>query len=90
MRRTLVVCCGLNLWKVSPYRVNQGDWNQFFLWQFSICTFQHSIDRSNNGLPISSQCHNDKFGTHHCMLATREALMRKLHIKVEDSIIENA
>jgi len=42
----------------------------------------------NNGLPISNQCYTEKFGTHQCMLAAREALMRRLHIKVDDSIIE--
>lgn len=42
----------------------------------------------NNGRPISGQCYTEKFGTHQCMLAAREALMRELHIKVDDSIIE--
>ena len=42
----------------------------------------------NNGRPISSQCYTEKFGTHQCMLAAREALMRTLHLKVDDSIIE--
>ena len=43
----------------------------------------------NNGRPISGKCYTEKFGTHQCMLAAREALMRSpLHIKVDDSIIE--
>lgn len=42
----------------------------------------------NNGHPISGQCYTEKFGTHQCMLAAREALMRDLHIKVDDSVIE--
>ena len=42
----------------------------------------------NNGRPISGQCYTEKFGTHQCMLAAREALMRSLHVKVDDSIIE--
>ena len=42
----------------------------------------------NNGRPISGQCYTEKFGTHQCMLAAREALMRTLHLKVDDSIIE--
>ena len=42
----------------------------------------------NNGHPVSGQCYTEKFGTHQCMLAAREALMRTLHLKVDDSIIE--
>ena len=42
----------------------------------------------NNGRPISGQCYTEKFGTYQCMLAAREALMRSLHLKVDDSIIE--
>ena len=42
----------------------------------------------NNGRPVSGQCYTEKFGTHQCMLAAREALMRTLHLKVDDSIIE--
>ena len=42
----------------------------------------------NNGRPVSGQCYTEKFGTHQCMLAAREALMRTLHVKVDDSIIE--
>jgi len=42
----------------------------------------------NNGRPVSGQCYTEKFGTHQCMLAAREALMRTLHLKVDDSTIE--
>ena len=42
----------------------------------------------NDGRPISGQCYTEKFGTNQCMLAAREALMRSLHVKVDDSIIE--
>lgn len=42
----------------------------------------------NNGLPISNQCYTEKFGTHQCMLAAREALMRRLYIKVDE--LQNA
>ena len=42
----------------------------------------------NNGRPISGQCYTEKFGTHQCMLKAREELMRSLHLKVDDSIIE--
>ena len=42
----------------------------------------------NNGRPISGQCYTEKFGTHQCLLAAREALMRKPHISVNDCIIE--
>jgi plasmid segregation protein ParM len=42
----------------------------------------------NDGRPISGQCYTEKYGTHQCMLAAREALMRSLHVKVDDSIIE--
>ena len=42
----------------------------------------------NNGRPISGQCYTEKYGTHQCMLKAREELMRSLHLKVDDSIIE--
>ena len=42
----------------------------------------------NNGRPVSGQCYTEKFGTHQCMLAAREALMSSLHLKADDSIIE--
>ena len=42
----------------------------------------------NDGRPICNRCYTEKFGTHQCMLSAREALMRSLHVKVDDSIIE--
>ena len=42
----------------------------------------------NNCRPVSGQCFTEKYGTYQCMLQAREALMRTIHLKVDDSIIE--
>ena len=43
----------------------------------------------NDCRPISGKCFTEKYSTHQCMLAAREALMRgEMHLKVDDSIIE--
>ena len=43
----------------------------------------------NHGRPVSSQCFTEKYGTHQCMLAAREAVIRTLHLKVPDITVEN-
>lgn len=42
----------------------------------------------NNGRPVPSKCFTEKYGTHQCMLAARERLMRKFGTSVDDAIIE--
>ena len=42
----------------------------------------------NNGRPISTKCFTEKYGTHQCMLAVREQLLRKYGTIVEDDVIE--
>ena len=41
-----------------------------------------------NGKPVPSKCFTEKYGTHQCVLAVREQLMRKHHVTVDDAIIE--
>ena len=36
----------------------------------------------NHGRPVSSQCFTEKYGTNQCMIASREAVMRTLHLKI--------
>ena len=43
----------------------------------------------NNGRPVSGKCYTEKYGTHQCVLAIREKLMRRLGAKVDDTIIED-
>lgn len=43
----------------------------------------------NNYRPQERRCFTDKFGTHQCMLAARESLMRKHGKAVDDMVIEN-
>ena len=45
-----------------------------------------SID---NGKPVPSKCYTEKYGTYQCMLAAREALLRKLGKAVDESVIED-
>lgn len=42
----------------------------------------------NHGRPVSSQCFTEKYGTHQCMIAAREAVMRTLHLKIPDITVE--
>ena len=43
----------------------------------------------NNGRPVASKCFTEKYGTHQCMLAAREMLMRKFGVTVDDAVIED-
>ena len=42
----------------------------------------------NNGRPVPDKCFTEKYGTHQCVLATREALMQQFGTAVDDSVIE--
>ena len=42
----------------------------------------------NNRRPVAGKCFTEKYGTHQCMLAAREALMRRCHADVDDFVIE--
>ena len=42
----------------------------------------------NNGKPISSKCFTEKYGTHQCILASREKLMQRFGVAVDDAVIE--
>ena len=42
----------------------------------------------NNGRPVANKCFTEKYGTHQCMLAAREMLMRKFGVTVDDAVIE--
>lgn len=42
----------------------------------------------NECRPITKLCFTEKYGTHQCMLAVREALMRQYGTAVDDSLIE--
>lgn len=43
----------------------------------------------NNGRPVASKCFTEKYGTHQCVLAAREMLMRKFGVTVDDAVIED-
>ncbi|MDO4484717.1 MAG: ParM/StbA family protein [Clostridia bacterium] len=43
----------------------------------------------NNGVPVSSQCFTEKFGTNQCMIAAKEAVMRSLQLKVPEVTVES-
>jgi len=42
----------------------------------------------NECRPLQSKCFTEKYGTHQCMLAVRENLMRQFGAAVDDSVIE--
>ena len=42
----------------------------------------------NDCRPLQSKCYTEKYGTHRCMLAVRENLMRQFGAAVDDSVIE--
>ena len=42
----------------------------------------------NDCRPLQSKCFTEKYGTHRCMLAVRENLMRQFGAAVDDSVIE--
>ena len=43
----------------------------------------------NHGRPVSNQCFTEKYGTHQCMIAAREVVMRTLHLKIPDVTVES-
>ena len=42
----------------------------------------------NNCRPVLGKCYTEKYGTHQCMLAVREAVMREHQVTIDDSTIE--
>ncbi len=42
----------------------------------------------NECRPIQRKCFTEKYGTHQCMLAVRESLMRQFGVAVDDAVIE--
>ena len=42
----------------------------------------------NNGRPVANKCFTEKYGTHQCILATREKLMQRFGVTVDDAVIE--
>ena len=42
----------------------------------------------NNGRPIAGKCFTEKYGTHQCILASREKLMQRFGVAVDDAVIE--
>lgn len=42
----------------------------------------------NNGRPVPDKCFTEKYGTHQCVLTTRETLMQQFGTAVDDSVIE--
>ena len=42
----------------------------------------------SNGKPNPQKCFTEKYGTHQCMLAVREQLMRKFGTAIDDQVIE--
>ncbi len=42
----------------------------------------------NECRPIQKKCFTEKYGTHQCMLAVRESLMRQFGVAVDDAVIE--
>ena len=47
-----------------------------------------NVMRINNGRPLQTECYTEQFGTRQCMLAVRENLMQKCHVKLDESVIE--
>ena len=42
----------------------------------------------NNCRPMLGKCFTEKYGTHQCMLAVREAVMREHQVAIDDATIE--
>ncbi len=42
----------------------------------------------NERRPIQKKCFTEKFGTHQCMIAVRENIMKKYGVAIEDTVIE--
>ena len=42
----------------------------------------------NNSRPLEKKCFTEKYGTHQCVLAVRESLLKKLGTVVDDLVIE--
>lgn len=47
-----------------------------------------NVMRINNGRPLQTECFTEQFGTRQCMLAIRENLMQKCHIRLDESAVE--
>ena len=42
----------------------------------------------NNSRPVEKKCFTEKYGTHQCVLAVRESLLKELGTVVDDLVIE--
>ena len=42
----------------------------------------------NNSRPVEKKCFTEKYGTHQCVLAVREQLLRRMGAVVDDLVIE--
>ena len=42
----------------------------------------------NNSRPLEKKCFTEKYGTHQCVLAVRESLLKELGTVVDDLVIE--
>ena len=42
----------------------------------------------NNSRPLEKKCSTEKYGTHQCVLAVRESLLKELGTVVDDLVIE--
>ena len=42
----------------------------------------------NNSRPVEKKCFTEKYGTHQCVLAVRESLLKELGTVVDDRVIE--
>lgn len=43
----------------------------------------------NNCRPVPQKCYTEKYGTHQCMLAVKEEVLRKCGSEIDDSLIED-
>ena len=43
----------------------------------------------NNSRPVEKKCFTEKYGTHQCVLAVRESLLKELGTVVDDLVIEH-
>ena len=47
-----------------------------------------NVMRINDGKAVQTECYTEQYGTRQCILAIRESLMQKCHVKLDEPIIE--
>ena len=47
-----------------------------------------NVMRITDGKVMQKECYTEQYGTRQCMLAVRENLMQKCHVKLDESVIE--